>query len=651
MKDWKSNLGIKIAAVALFGVLLIAAGLSLLGVILWYDSGMYDPGYNPVEYSGLAGHAAYRFARETMDDYLGGTPLEDLAAFAESDRCNYRFALYRKIEDGGETLLGGTLGGEPVRAAHEESVVYGSGLDLETAPNAGAPVHDGSEIVYRIETNVKETLPNQADPLYSCMSMLRWIEEHRDLLITVLIAAVLLGIADFVVLCCTAGHRKNREEIVLGFADRVPLDLYALLLGGAAVVLVALAVCFAFDQLDFFLNAVGLAAIWGAGMLALAFVLSLVTRVKAGGWWRNTLVWRALGLCRRLLGRVWKLVGRFGQAVLRAVRAVPLAWRACLITAGLLILLLLLGLESEYEGFCAFLYFLLSLLILGTVALAASQLRQLQRGGEALAEGKFETKLDTKHLFWDFRRHAEHLNAIGDGMARAVEQRMRSERLKTELITNVSHDIKTPLTSIINYVDLLEKPHTREEERKYLEVLARHTARLKKLTEDLVEASKASTGNLSVTLAPVNLSEALDQALGEYRERLAAGQLELIVSYASRETMVQADGRLLWRVLDNLLGNVCKYALPGTRVYVTAAETDGGAAVSLKNISREPLNVSAGELMERFVRGDASRSTEGSGLGLNIARSLMELQGGALNLTVDGDLFKAELILCLDKKL
>ncbi len=651
MKDWKSNLGIKIAAVALFGVLLIAAGLSLLGVIIWYDSGMYDPGYNPVEYSGLAGHAAYRFAREIMDDYLGGTPLEELTAYAGSDQCNYRFDLYRRIEGGEETLLGGTLGGGPVRAAHEEAVVYEGGLDLEPPLRAGAPVHDGSEIVYRIETNVKETLPNQADPLYSCMSMLRWIEEHRDLLITVLIAAVLLGIADFVALCCTAGHRKNREEIVLGFADRVPLDLYALVLGGAAVVLVALAACFAFDQLDFFLNAVGLAAIWGAGMLALAFVLSLVTRVKAGGWWRNTLVWRALGLCRRLLGRVWKLAGRFGQAVLRAVQAVPLAWRACLITAGLLILLLLLGLESEYEGFCAFLYFLLSLLILGTVALAASQLRQLQRGGEALAEGKFETKLDTKHLFWDFHRHAEHLNAIGDGMARAVEQRMRSERLKTELITNVSHDIKTPLTSIINYVDLLEKPHTREEERKYLEVLARHTARLKKLTEDLVEASKASTGNLSVTLAPVNLSEALDQALGEYRERLAAGQLELIVSCASRETMVQADGRLLWRVLDNLLGNVCKYALPGTRVYVTAAETDGGAAVSLKNISREPLNVSAGELMERFVRGDASRSTEGSGLGLNIARSLMELQGGALNLTVDGDLFKAELILCLDKKL
>lgn len=645
MKNWRSNLAIKIAAICLFGILLVAAGLSLLGIIIWYDSGMYDPGYNPVEYSGIAANAAYRFARETLADYLNDTPLEELTAYAESDNCNYRFALYRRIGDGEETLLAGTLGGAPARAVYEEAVVYDDGLDRELAPSANPPLHDGTGIIYQIEANVKETLPNHADPFYSCMSMLRWIEGHRDVLITLLINAVVLGLADFVLLCRMVGHRKGREEIVLNFADRVPLDLYALVLGGAAVVLIALAVCFAFDQIDLFLNAVGLAAIWGAGMLALAFVLSFVTRIKAGGWWRNTILWRALALLRRLFARAWALARRMGQAVLRAVRAVPLAWRACLITAGLLIALFLLGLESSYEGFCAFLYFLLSLMILGAVALAAMQLRQLQRGGAALAEGRFETKLDTKHLFWDFRRHAEHLNAIGDGMARAVEQRMRSERLKTELITNVSHDIKTPLTSIINYVDLLQKAHTREEEAKYLEVLERHTARLKKLTEDLVEASKASTGNLSVTLAPVNLAEALDQALGEYRERLAAGQLELVVSYAPRETMVRADGRLLWRALDNLLNNVCKYALSGTRVYVTSVAADGNTLVSVKNISREPLNVSADELMERFVRGDASRSTEGSGLGLNIARSLMELQGGSLRLTVDGDLFKAEITL------
>jgi len=647
LKSWRSNLAIKIAAVCLFGVLLVAAGLSLLGIIIWYDSGMYMADYDPVEYSGFASSAAYRFARETLIRYIDGTPLEELTANAESEQCNYRFNLYQQINDGEETLLGATLGDAPVRAVHEEVVVSDEEIEPEPSadPSADPPESEGTRIVYRVEAGVKETLPNHADPLYSVIRLLRWIEARRGLLIAILIASVLLGLADFVLLCRMAGHRKGREEIVLNFADRVPLDLYALVLGGAAIALVAAAACFAFDQFDLFLNALGFAALWGAGMLALALLLSLVTRVKAGGWWRNTIVWRALGLCRRLFGRAWELVGRIGRTVLRAVRAVPLAWRACLITAGLLLALFLLGLASSYEGFCVFLYFLLSLVILGTVALAVMQLRQLQRGGAALAGGRFETKLDTKHLFWDFRRHAENLNAIGDGMARAVEQRMRSERLKTELITNVSHDIKTPLTSIINYVDLLQKAHTREEEAKYLEVLERHTARLKKLTEDLVEASKASTGNLSVTLTPVNLAEALDQALGEYRERLAAGQLELIVTYAPRETMVQADGRLFWRVLDNLLNNVCKYALPGTRVYVTSEAAAGTALVSLKNISREPLNVSAEELMERFVRGDASRSTEGSGLGLNIARSLIELQGGTLRLTVDGDLFKAELTL------
>ena len=228
-------------------------------------------------------------------------------------------------------------------------------------------------------------------------------------------------------------------------------------------------------------------------------------------------------------------------------------------------------------------------------------------------------------------------------MAIAVEQKMKSERLKTELITNVSHDIKTPLTSIINYVDLLQKAHTRDEEAQYLEVLQRQSARLKKLTEDLVEASKASTGNVSANLVQTNVVESINQALGEYEDRLAAGSLLVVKSFDAEDLSILADGRLLWRILDNLLGNVCKYALAGTRVYVTAAAEGGEVVLSIKNISRQQLNVSVEELMERFVRGDTARTTEGSGLGLNIARSLTELQRGKLHLVVDGDLFKAEL--------
>lgn len=219
---------------------------------------------------------------------------------------------------------------------------------------------------------------------------------------------------------------------------------------------------------------------------------------------------------------------------------------------------------------------------------------------------------------------------------------MKSERFKAELITNVSHDLKTPLTSIINYVNLLkmeevENPKARE----YIEVLDRKSQRLKKLTEDLVEASKASTGVLTVNREKIGMCQLVDQALGEYEEKLEARKLTVVPSLPEGETYVYADGRHLWRVIDNLLGNCAKYAMEGTRIYLELVRGKGQVTLSIKNISRDPLNVPPERLMERFVRGDESRTTEGSGLGLSIARSLTELQGGTFELAVDGDLFKA----------
>ena len=287
----------------------------------------------------------------------------------------------------------------------------------------------------------------------------------------------------------------------------------------------------------------------------------------------------------------------------------------------------------------------MDLTLVAAAALLSLQLQRIRDMGSALAAGDLEAQLDTEKMFADVKRHAEDLNAIGIGMNKAVEQRMKSERLKTELITNVSHDIKTPLTSIVNYVDLLKKEDLPPAASEYLSVLDRQSHRLKKLTEDLVEASKASTGNMTVTLEPIVVNEIIHQAVGDYDEKLAAGRLEVILNTYEGNLMALADGRLLWRVLDNLLSNVCKYALAGTRVYIDLSGRDGRVYLSIKNISRDPLNISADELMERFVRGDTSRHTEGSGLGLNIARSLMDLMGGAFSLSVDGDLFKAELSL------
>jgi signal transduction histidine kinase len=270
----------------------------------------------------------------------------------------------------------------------------------------------------------------------------------------------------------------------------------------------------------------------------------------------------------------------------------------------------------------------------------------LKKGGEKIAEGDLTYKVETKNLLPEFKKHAESLNSISAGMQSAVTEQMKSERMKTELITNVSHDLKTPLTSIVNYVDLLKKqPVTPPEAVEYIAVLDRQAARLKRLTEDLVEASKASTGNLQVSLERMDLGVLLSQTAGEFQEKLADKGLKLVIRGQEKAGCVTADGRHLWRVLENLMNNVCKYALEGTRVYMDVTPGTEMTAVCIKNVSRSELTVSPEELTERFVRGDASRSTEGSGLGLSIAMSLTELQGGKLTIGLDGDLFKATVAL------
>ena len=301
---------------------------------------------------------------------------------------------------------------------------------------------------------------------------------------------------------------------------------------------------------------------------------------------------------------------------------------------------------SRAEELSILLWCMEKVALFAVVVYIALACRKLLIAGSALAEGKADYKVDTSRLVWSFKEHGENLNSLGQGISKAVAERMRSERLKTELITNVSHDLKTPLTSIINYVNLLKTTEQTDPKAvEYIEVLDRKSLRLKKLTEDLVEASKASTGVLSVNREKIGMCQLLDQALGEYGEKLEARQLSVIRTIPEEEVYVYADGRHLWRVIDNLLANCAKYAMEGTRVYVEVSRGQGRGTFQVKNISKEPLNVPAEQLMERFVRGDSSRSTEGSGLGLSIARSLTELQAGIFELAVDGDLFKAEVTL------
>lgn len=269
------------------------------------------------------------------------------------------------------------------------------------------------------------------------------------------------------------------------------------------------------------------------------------------------------------------------------------------------------------------------------------QRQRLLRGVRAMSNGEEETRIPTEHLFQENRQMAEAVNALGDGLRTALQEQMKSERMKADLITNVSHDLKTPLTSIINYVDLMKREKIESPKAKeYLQVLDQKSQRLKQLTEDLVEASRASSGNVTLDMGRIDLKELLMQTSGEFEERFAARDLKLIASYPDAPLYVEADGRRLWRIIENLYRNVEKYAMPGTRVYLDA-ECDGQMAVmSMKNISEQPLNISADALTERFIRGDESRTTEGSGLGLSIAKDLTELQHGTFSIYLDGDLFK-----------
>ena len=461
----------------------------------------------------------------------------------------------------------------------------------------------------------------------------------RELVITA-IGSLLLAILLFAFLMAAAGHRKGADAITPRLTEKIPFDLFT-----AAVALAGFAALAYFSDTmerasrsyDIVLLLILAALLFCAAvLLALWWCMSLAVRVKMGGLVRGTLCYKLL----RFLGRAARAVWGWGKMI---VTSIPLIWRGMLILCGAeFVGFLILAMNDRRAGPVGF---FINLFLFFPLALwALINARKLRTGASEIAKGNTAYRIDTKYLFGEFRRHAEDLNAIQSGISRAVDARLRSERMKTELITNVSHDIKTPLTSIISYVDLLSKEEIENEKaREYLEVLQRQSARLKKLTDDLVEASKASSGALPVTIEDCDLSVMLDQTAGEYGEKLTEKGLTLVVRKGEGSVPVRADVRHTQRIFDNLMGNILKYALPGTRVYLELTEGESGPAVIFRNTSRSELELSAEELTERFVRGDASRSSEGSGLGLSIARSLAELQGGSLAVTVDGDLFKVTL--------
>lgn len=513
-------------------------------------------------------------------------------------------------------------------------------------------------------------------------ALLTQVWSCRNSLFFIMGACLLLFAVLAVYLCCAAGRKPGSEEVHAAGFNCIPLDIY--LAGGGLIIFGLFMVIVQFnDAAGLFTQNIQTLC---AGMLMAGYAMSLIFvgfcfacaaqfKTPGGYWWRNSVCWRCLDLlvkcvkgcfsgCGWLLRKLpkaaavfwdfllilltplrwlWtqikKTCAKIGKSVNRVYSMMPLTWQ-WLLTGFIMVMLLFAALAGRSN-----LMVVLSLCACVAVVLyGAYCFGILLESAKRMGKGDLDTKVDDKYLIGAFKSFAGDLNDLAGVAVVAAQKQLKSERMKTELITNVSHDIKTPLTSIINYVDLLQKPHTPEEEKTYLEVLNRQSQRLKKLIEDLMEMSKASTGNLTADITKLDAVESVNQALGEFADKLEKAQLTPVFRHPEESVAMMADGRLAWRVLSNLLSNTVKYALPGTRVYIDVMALEGKVIISLKNISRDELNVDADELMERFVRGDDSRNTEGSGLGLNIAKTLMELQKGQLQLLVDGDLFKVTLI-------
>lgn len=496
----------------------------------------------------------------------------------------------------------------------------------------------GREVTLTFTAAVRTTLTAK-DPIYYMLGLADFIVVHRVEIAVTCVIGLILAIILFIYLLCSAGHHRNadgKDEIAPEILDTIPLDLYAVFVFWVSLAFAYVAVkALLINLFSLLLRlSTALVCVICVELLVLSLILTFATRVKCGKWWRTTLIYKIFAL-------IFRIFRWFFRKLRLMLLEIPALWRYVVLFAAVSLVELAVLLFTE-RGTVLLWWFVEKVVVALVGFFVLSDWKKLVRGAKEIADGNTGYRIDTRNMYGDFKAHASCLNNINDGVQKAVNDRMKSERLKTELITNVSHDLKTPLTSIVNYVDLMKKEDIQPEKAKeYLAVLDRQSKRLQKLTIDLVEASKASTGNIAVNAEKTDVSVFLSQLSGEYEEKLAAKGLQLVVTSPEENVYIYADGRLLWRVFDNLMNNICKYAQENTRVYISASVQNGKVMISFKNISRYPLNISSEDLMERFVRGDASRNTEGSGLGLSIARSLVDLQKGKFELVVDGDLFKA----------
>ena len=481
----------------------------------------------------------------------------------------------------------------------------------------------------RLQLTVRINVPYycHASDIYKIMQhIVDGIIIYKNNIIPITIADTIIFIIMLVYIFYSAAFIPGKEEPVAKGLHRIPTDI-AYLLYAAVFVCCAMLV---FDG-DF------LFAICGFTLAAInlfSMIYETTVKLRTKTFTTNTLIYKSYKLAKSVTETLNESTGsRF--------RVFLIVTLFLVISLGEVLALLILDLPVELYAL-AFIFIRSIETII--VALLLIALVAIQKGGKQISSGDINYRINSPFLFGALKQHAENLNSINSAVNKAVEERMKSENLKTELITNVSHDLKTPLTSIVNYIDLLKKESIDNSKAlEYIEVIDRQSQRLKKLTIDIVEASKAATGNIDIHYENTVLNVILLQTNGEYIERLQENNLTLVQEIPDNEIVISTDGRLLWRIIDNLMNNICKYSMPGTRVYLNLYTINDRAIISFRNISKNALNINPDALTERFVRGDTARNSEGSGLGLSIAKSLTENMGGHLDISIDGDLFKVML--------
>ena len=616
MKRLLGSTAAKIAVFLCLCVLIPLTAAGAFGTIYCYESGIYA---EKADFQNS--QICQSFVRKRLYDIKQFIYWNDVSAIPESEfYYNNTSFSYKITDENGKVIIDTTK---------NRSVLS---VDNYIAYEVDSYGNSTKEYVLQGYVN----LPVEpTDSLYFYKVAYDLQEKLLDITITLAAISVIL----LIWLLAAAGYGKDGTVTLRGL-NRCWLDVFAVICVGVFLSIangIAEEINYYYDSDVYSFTMIGIGMIC-ATAAALFLLMSAAAHFKIKGWWKHTAVYA-------LTMALWRFIKWL-------VCSLPRVWKL-LIVYGVFVLVNLIGMAVFFLGGGFFAFLMTVTVDFGGIVLLilfSDQLGKLRRAGEALAAGNYEYKTDSSNMWFGLKAQANDLNSAAVGMSKAVDARMKSERFKTELITNVSHDLKTPLTSIVSYVDLLKKENIENEKAKeYIEVIDRQSKKLKKLTEDLVEASKASSGAVTVNRENLNIGELINQSVGEFSEKLDSAGIIPVINLPENDVYVFTDGRLLWRVFDNLIQNIIKYAQPGTRAYFDLTPYNGKAVLCIKNISREPLNMSSEALMERFVRGDSSRGSDGNGLGLSISKSLTELCGGTFELFLDGDLYKAVLTFPLSK--